>query len=245
MRARWAKIARRWRSSRARSPHYRLTISEREQRMDDWSRGSDRRQRRVARPAPRRHRTAAPTAGGSRHPRAVIAASRASLGPLEVRLERGRAGRGLDAAAVALSERLGPPRRDVAAWPYWRAVTPSPPPRTGGPFETAARGTAWRAKLSIRVHRGAIFGEGRRCAKDAGEADCQQSDSVSRGSNVTPRLQVRGIRPSHRASRFAGHAQGRAQGARAPSHLRGGRHRRYRAPVIRWSTPCGRGFLRG
>jgi exodeoxyribonuclease VII large subunit len=139
-------------SLRSRFVHFRFTLAEREQRMDDVTQRLEQAVRRAA--ARRRgelerlHRRLA-----SRHPRSVIATSRAALGPLEVRLEgalRARLGRG----RAALGERLA--RLD--------AMSPLAVLARGYAIATTASGRAIRAAsevtagqtVSIRVHRGAF-----------------------------------------------------------------------------------------
>jgi exodeoxyribonuclease VII large subunit len=139
-------------SLRARFTHFRLSMAEREQRMDDMAQRLEQAAHRAA--ARRRgelerlHRRLA-----ARHPRAVIAASRASLGPLEVRLDgalRARIGR----ARSLLGERLA--RLD--------AMSPLAVLSRGYAIATTASGRAIRSAsevtrgefISIRVHRGAF-----------------------------------------------------------------------------------------
>jgi exodeoxyribonuclease VII large subunit len=132
--------------------HFRLILSEQEQKLDDLSqrlgqaivRAQGRRQNDLSR---LQRRLAA------RHPRAVIAGARGSLGPLEVRLGAAVRVR-VDAARSRLSERrarLG-------------AMSPLAVLARGYAIATTADGLAVRAasevkpgdRLTIRVHHGAF-----------------------------------------------------------------------------------------
>jgi exodeoxyribonuclease VII large subunit len=130
--------------------HFRLTLAEHEQKMDDVT---QRLQQAVVRTYARRradlerlHRRLA-----ARHPRAVIAGSRASLGPLEVRLA-GALRTGLDRARSRLGQRLA----------SLDAMSPLGVLARGYAIATTEAGRAIRAssevtsgqKVSIRVHRG-------------------------------------------------------------------------------------------
>jgi exodeoxyribonuclease VII large subunit len=132
--------------------HFRLTLAEHEQKMDDLSQrlgqAMMRMQTKRRTDIERLHRRLA-----ARHPRAVIAASRAALGPLEVRLA-GAARVRIDALRARLSDRrarLG-------------AMSPLAVLARGYAIATTAEGRAVRAAsevkpgqdLSIRVHRGAF-----------------------------------------------------------------------------------------
>jgi exodeoxyribonuclease VII large subunit len=152
--------------------HFRLTLSEHEQKMDDLT---QRLGQAIARIQARRrgdierlHRRLA-----ARHPRAVIAASRASLGPLEVRLS-GAAKVRVDALRSRLSDRrsrlsaLSP--LAVLARGYAIATT------TDGRAIRLASEVAEGDEVSIRVHRGA-FSAKVVDVKDTGETD-SNIDSV-------------------------------------------------------------------
>ena len=114
---------------------FRLGLAEAQQRVDELTSRLEQGKRRVlARrksEIERLHRRLA-----ARHPRAVIANSRAKLGPLEVRLARAEV-KGLDKAGPLLSHRLGRLTR-CRRCRCWPVVTPSPPPRRGGPCVTRA-----------------------------------------------------------------------------------------------------------
>ena len=137
---------------RSRFAHFRLTIAEYEQRTDDMRLRAEqalgRAQGRRRGELERLHRRLA-----ARHPRAVIAGSRAALGPLEVRLDgalRARVAR----ARAKLGERLA----------QLDAMSPLGVLARGYAIATTAGGRAIRAasevlagqSVSIRVHRGAF-----------------------------------------------------------------------------------------
>jgi len=137
---------------RSRFAHFRLTIAEHEQRTDDMRLRAEqalgRAQGRRRGELERLHRRLA-----ARHPRAVIAGSRAALGPLEVRLDgalRARVAR----ARAKLGERLA----------QLDAMSPLGVLARGYAIATTAGGRAIRAasevlagqSVSIRVHRGAF-----------------------------------------------------------------------------------------
>jgi exodeoxyribonuclease VII large subunit len=132
--------------------HFRLTLSEHEQKMDDMSQRLGqaivRIQARRRNDVERLHRRLA-----SRHPRAVIAGARASLGPLEVRLA-GAARVRVDALRSRLSDRrarLGAMSPlAVLARGYAIATT------EGGRAVRAASEVKPGEEVSIRVHRGAF-----------------------------------------------------------------------------------------
>jgi exodeoxyribonuclease VII large subunit len=149
-------------SLRARFANFRFTIAEREQRMDDMTQRLEQALRRAAgrrrTELERLHRRLA-----ARHPRSVIAASRAALGPLEIRLEAAvRARLGLGRAK--LGERLG--RLD--------AMSPLSVLARGYAIATTASGRAIRdasevsagQTVSIRVHRGAFSAKVDRAGAD-------------------------------------------------------------------------------
>ncbi|HEX9298101.1 MAG TPA: exodeoxyribonuclease VII large subunit, partial [Polyangiaceae bacterium] len=135
---------------RSQFAHYRLTIAEHEQRVDDMAqrieqavlRGQARRRADVE----RLHRRLA-----ARHPRVVIANARASLGPLEVRLAGALRARVVHARA-SLAERMAAldamSPLGVLARGYAIATT------EGGRAVRAPSEVAAGQKLSIRVHRG-------------------------------------------------------------------------------------------
>lgn len=132
--------------------HFRMTLSEHEQKVDDLSQRLGqaivRIQARRRNDIERLHRRLA-----ARHPRAVIADARGSLGPLEVRLAGAARGR-IDALRSRLSDRrarLG-------------AMSPLAVLARGYAIATTTDGRAIRAasevnvgdEVSIRVHRGAF-----------------------------------------------------------------------------------------
>jgi exodeoxyribonuclease VII large subunit len=152
MRARLGEDRATLRTLSASFAHFRLTLSEHEQKMDDMSQrlgqAMVRIQARRRNDVERLHRRLA-----SRHPRAVIAGARASLGPLEVRLA-GAARVRVDALRSRLSDRrarLG-------------AMSPLAVLARGYAIATTEDGRAVRAasevkagdEVSIRVHRGAF-----------------------------------------------------------------------------------------
>jgi exodeoxyribonuclease VII large subunit len=152
MRMRMAEDAATLASLRARFSNFRFTLAEREQQMDDMTQRLEQALRRVGgrrrAELERLHRRLV-----ARHPRSVIAASRAALSPLEVRLEgafRARLGSG----RAKLGERLA--RLDamsplaVLARGYAIATTSS-----GRAIRAASEVTAGQT-VSIRVHRGAF-----------------------------------------------------------------------------------------
>jgi exodeoxyribonuclease VII large subunit len=153
--------------------HFRLTLAEREQKMDDLSQrlgqAMMRAQSRRRTDIERLHRRLA-----ARHPRAVIAASRASLGPLEVRLA-GAARIRIDALRARLSDRrarLG-------------AMSPLAVLARGYAIATTEDGRAVRSasevepgqQVSIRVHRGG-FSAKVDAVKEVDEARDPEVDSV-------------------------------------------------------------------
>jgi exodeoxyribonuclease VII large subunit len=153
-------------SLRARFSHFRLALAEREQAVDDLAQRIEQAVRRSE--AKRRgeierlHRRLA-----ARHPRAVIARSRAELGPLEVRLE-GAARMTVDRARAKLGERLA--RLD--------AMSPLAVLGRGYAIATTESGRAIRAasevargdRISIRVHRGAFSAKVEGAAADEPKA---------------------------------------------------------------------------
>jgi exodeoxyribonuclease VII large subunit len=152
MRMRMAEDGATLASLRARFSHYRFALADREQTMDDMTQRLEQAVRRAAgrrrAELERLHRKLV-----ARHPRAVIAASRAALGPLEVRLE-GAFRKRLAGSRAKLGERLA--RLD--------AMSPLAVLARGYAIATTASGKAIRAasevspgqKVSIRVHRGAF-----------------------------------------------------------------------------------------
>jgi exodeoxyribonuclease VII large subunit len=139
-------------SLRARFANFRFTIAEREQRMDDMTQRLEQALRRGAgkrrAELERFHRRLV-----ARHPRAVIAASRAALRPLEVRQEgavRTRLGRGRARLGehVARLDAMSP--LAVLARGYAIATTES-----GRAIRSASEVSTGQI-VSIRVHRGAF-----------------------------------------------------------------------------------------
>ncbi len=149
-------------SLRSRFAHYRLTIAEHEQTVDDLTARLEQGARRTA--AKRRavldrlHRRLA-----TRHPRAVLAASRGAFSPLEVRLDRALR-TSLDRARHALGERLA--RLD--------AMSPLAVLSRGYAIATTESGRAIRAAaevapgevVAIRVHRGTFSAKVEPAAED-------------------------------------------------------------------------------
>ena len=135
---------------RAELAEVRMTVTEHEQALDDAALRLDRAVRRSV--VPRRaeldrlHRRLA-----ARHPRAVIAACRAGLGPLAVRLDRAIRTR-VDSAGAELSEHLA----------RLEAMSPLGVLARGYAIATAEGGRAIRSaaevspgqRVSIRVHQG-------------------------------------------------------------------------------------------
>jgi exodeoxyribonuclease VII large subunit len=131
---------------------YRLGLAESQQRVDELTSRLEQGKRRVlARrksEIERLHRRLA-----ARHPRAVIANSRAKLGPLEVRLARAEV-KGLDKARSLLAQRLG----------RLHAMSPLSVLARGYAIATTDEGRAVRdprdvavgKKITVRVHRGSI-----------------------------------------------------------------------------------------
>jgi exodeoxyribonuclease VII large subunit len=132
--------------------HFRLTIGEHEQRVDELG---QRLEQALARGGARRraeterlHRRLS-----ARHPRAVLAGSRATLGPLEVRLQGALRAR-MNKARARLSERLA----------SLDAMSPLAVLARGYAIATTDAGRAIRSasevapgqKVSIRVHKGSF-----------------------------------------------------------------------------------------
>jgi exodeoxyribonuclease VII large subunit len=157
-------------SLRARFAHFRLTIAEHEQGTDDVRQ----RLEQAARRAQSRRRTDLERLQrrlAARHPRAVIARSRAELGPLEVRLDAALRAR-IARAHGKLGEKLA----------SLDAMSPLAVLARGYAIATTAAGRAIRAAsevssgqtISIRVNRGAFSAK----VETAADAQARPIDSA-------------------------------------------------------------------
>jgi exodeoxyribonuclease VII large subunit len=157
-------------SLRARFSNFRFTLAEREQQMDDMTQRLEQAMRRAGgrkrADLERLHRRLV-----ARHPRSVIAASRAALGPLEVRLEgafRTRLGRGRAKLGEQLARLDAMSPLAVLARGYAIATTTS-----GRAIRDASEVTAGQT-VSIRVHRGTFSAK----VDEAGADDAPGVDTV-------------------------------------------------------------------
>ena len=148
--------------------HFRLTMAEHEQKLDELGQGLE--QAMVRGGARRRAETERLYRRlSARHPRAVLAGSRAALGPLEVRL-KGAVRARVVRARSRLSERVA----------SLDAMSPLGVLARGYAIATIESGKAIRAasevapgqKVSIRVHKGSFSAR-----VDAAPADAPVQDS--------------------------------------------------------------------